>query len=437
MNDEQCRDYLKSLERFGIKLGLDNIHTLLEALGRPHRAFPSILIAGTNGKGSVAAMLTRILSENGFRTGLYTSPHLVRIEERIRIGERLITPGEFRRGLSRLKETVDGLLASGHLKTPPTFFEVLTALAISHFARKKVDVAVLEVGMGGRFDATNAVTPLVSVITTIAKDHQEYLGPTLSRIAYEKAGIIKPGVPVVCGVGRGTAFRVIRARARELGSPFIEALGQGTALEPTAGPGGYRFRYASPAARYSFRPSLPGLHQGRNAAVAIRTAEVLAAIWRPLDGKSFARAVRNTCWEGRLEVVAKCPPVILDGAHNAEGAAALGVYIRDILRKPVILVFDAMKDKEVRKMADQLFPLAGKIILTQIPMRRALSPEDVRSLSRESWDRIVIEPDVARALELARREGRPGTPVVVAGSLFLVGEVKRILGSGKTPRVAF
>ncbi len=437
MNDEQCRDYLKSLERFGIKLGLDNIHTLLEALGRPHRAFPSILIAGTNGKGSVAAMLTRILSANGLRAGLYTSPHLLAIEERIRIGERLITSGEFRRGLSRLKETVDGLLASGRLENPPTFFEALTALAISYFAQKKVDVGVLEVGMGGRFDATNAVTPLVSVITTIAKDHQEYLGPTLGRIAYEKAGIIKTGVPVVCGVGRGAAFRVIRARARELGAPFIEAIGPGASLESQAGAGGYRFRYASPAARYSFRPSLPGLHQGRNAAVAIRTAEVLGTVWRPLDRKSFARAVGSTRWEGRLEVVAKHPSIILDGAHNAEGAAALGAYIRDILRKPVVLVFDAMKDKEIRKMADHLFPLARKIILTQIPMRRASSPEDVRSLSREFWDRIVCEPDVARALELARREGRPDSPVVVAGSLFLVGEAKRILGTGKTPRVAF
>lgn len=437
MNDGQCRDYLKSLERFGIKLGLDNIQTLLDALGRPHRAFPSVLIAGTNGKGSVAAMLTRILSENGLRAGLYTSPHLVRIEERIRIGERLITPGEFRRGLSRLKETIDGLLASGRLENPPTFFEVLTALAISHFARKKVDIAVLEVGMGGRFDATNAVTPLVSVITTIARDHQEYLGSTLGRIAYEKAGIIKPGVPVVCGVGRGTAFRVIRARARDLGAPLIEALGPGTSLDARASAGGYRFLFTSPAGRYAFRPSLPGLHQGWNAAVAIRTAEVLGTIRRPLDRKSFARAVGSTRWEGRLEVVAKRPAVILDGAHNAEGAAALGAYIRDILRKPVILVFDAMKDKEIRKMAARLFPLAKKIILTQIPMRRASSPAEIRSLSRESRDRIVCEPDVAAALDLARRAGGADSPIVVAGSLFLVGEAKRILGSGKAQRVAF
>jgi len=382
-------------------------------------------------------MLTRILSENGLRAGLYTSPHLVRIEERIRIGERLITPGEFRRGLSRLRETIDGLLASGRLENPPTFFEVLTALAISHFARKKVDIAVLEVGMGGRFDATNAVTPLVSVITTIARDHQKYLGSTLGRIAYEKAGIIKPGVPVVCGVGRGTAFRVIRARARELGAPLIEALGPGTSLDSRAGAGGYRFRFASPAGRYSFRPSLPGFHQGRNAAVAIRTAEVLGTAWRPLDRKSFARAVGSTRWEGRLDVVAKRPAVILDGAHNAEGAAALGAYIRDILRKPVILVFDAMKDKEIRKMAARLFPLAKKIILTQIPMRRASSPAEIRSLSGEFRDRIVCEPDVAAALDLARRAGGADSPVVVAGSLFLVGEAKRILGCGKTRRVAF
>jgi len=184
---------LARLEREGIRLGLEATRALLAALGDPQLRFPSVLVAGTNGKGSTAALLAAILQAAGLRAGLYTSPHLVRIEERIRIGERLITPGEFRRGLSRLRETIDGLLASGRLENPPTFFEVLTALAISHFARKKVDIAVLEVGMGGRFDATNAVTPLVSVITTIARDHQKYLGSTLGRIAYEKAGIIKPG----------------------------------------------------------------------------------------------------------------------------------------------------------------------------------------------------------------------------------------------------
>ena len=176
MNYGQSQDYLKSLHRFGIKLGLENIQTLLRSLGGPHHEYPSLIVAGTNGKGSFAAMLARILSENGFRTGLYTSPHLVRIEERIRIGERLITPGELCRGLTVIRNNVEALLALGGLPYPPTYFEVITALALTYFRDNRVDFAVLEVGIGGRFDATNAVTPLVSVITTISKDHQKYLG---------------------------------------------------------------------------------------------------------------------------------------------------------------------------------------------------------------------------------------------------------------------
>jgi dihydrofolate synthase/folylpolyglutamate synthase len=431
MTHGRCLEYLKSLQRFGIKLGLDNIRTLLGSLGDPDRRFPSALIAGTNGKGSVAAMLARILSEHGFRTGLYTSPHLVRVEERIRIGDDLIPVKAFCRALTTVRERADGLLVSGGLDHPPTFFEVLTAAALVHFAEEAVDFAVLEVGMGGRFDATNAVTPLLSVITTISMDHQEYLGRTLREIAFEKAGIIKEGVPLVCGVRGGTALRVIRRRARELRAPVVEVFGPGTAFASRPGKSGFKFAYDTGRTRYEFKPSLPGFHQGENAAVVLRAAEVIGRVWRPLDRRKTVEAVSRTQWEGRLERIGLKPPIILDGAHNPEGAASLAAYLRDVVRKPVILIFDSMKDKDIRAIAAPLFPLARTVILTRVPMARAADPEEVLRHWKGRRDNILTEPDVGKALKLAKRLAGTRTPVLAAGSLFLVGEIKRTLSRGE------
>lgn len=425
MTHGQSLAYLKSLQRFGIKLGLDNIRALLGSLGDPDRRLPSALIAGTNGKGSVAAMLARILTEHGFRTGLYTSPHLVRVEERIRIGDDLITARAFARVLTTVRNKAEALVASGGLPNPPTFFEVLTAAALLHFAEKAVDFAVLEVGMGGRFDATNAVTPLLSVITSVSMDHQKYLGDTLGEIAFEKAGIIKRGVPVVCGVRRGTALRVIRRRARTLRAPVVEVFGARTAFAASPAEAGAGFAYDSGQARYEFKPSLPGFHQGENAAVAIRAAEVLAGVWKPLDRRKMIAAVGRTRWEGRLETVGSKPPVILDGAHNPEGAASLAAYIRDVIRKPVILIFDSMKDKDIGAIAASLFPLARTVVLTRVPMARAAEPEDVLRLWKGRRDNILVEPDIGKALALAEGLAGARTPVLAAGSLFLVGEIKK------------
>jgi dihydrofolate synthase / folylpolyglutamate synthase len=421
--------YLKSLQKFGIKLGLDNIRALLDSLGRPDLRFPSVLVAGTNGKGSVAAMLARILTEHGFRTGLYTSPHLVRVEERIRIGDELISGEAFSRALSIVRERSETLVASGALPHPPTFFEAITATALLHFAGEAVDFAILEVGMGGRFDATNAVTPLVSVVTTISRDHEKYLGGTLAEIAFEKAGIIKPDVPVVSGVRGVVALNVIRRRARELGAPVIEVFGRGTALGASPGRIGMKFAYDTGRARYEYRPSLLGFHQGVNAAIAIRAAEVLGRVWKPLDPRKIVAAIGRTRWEGRLETIGSNPRIIVDGAHNPEGAAALAAYLRDAVRKPVVLIFDAMKDKDIGAMAAALFPLARTVVLTRIAMARAAEPDEVLGLWSGRRDNIVVEPDVRRALALARKLAGPRTPVVAAGSLFLVGEIKKIVFS--------
>ncbi len=435
MNPAACRDYLGRLQYFGIKLGLDNIRALCRALGDPQARFPSVHVAGTNGKGSAAAMLETILRTHGLRTGLYTSPHLVRVEERVLVDGRAVSSARFRSLLGRVKEAADRLMAGKRLLGHPTFFEVLTALAFLEFAERRVDIAVLEVGMGGRFDATNIVTPRLSVITTIAKDHEKHLGTTLRRIAFEKAGIIKPGVPVVCGVEGGEALGEIRRVARRRRSPLVEVFGAGRALVERSGPGGSRFVYDGGEARYSFSPSLPGRHQGRNAAVAIAAAEALSRTWRPLEKRRIVEAIGRTRWEGRLETVSRRPLVLLDGAHNPDGARALADHLRETIRRPVVLVFAAMKDKDIRGMTRALFPLCRAVVLTRVPYKRSASPEEIRAAAAPIKGKLFLEPDTRRAVELALTESQQGagqgtrrspSPVVIAGSLFLVGEVKRL-----------
>jgi dihydrofolate synthase/folylpolyglutamate synthase len=442
MTSSECRNYLGHLQHFGIKLGLENIATLCAALGDPQNRFPSIHVAGTNGKGSVSAMLAGIMKEHGFRTGLYTSPHLARVEERIRVDGAAISPRRFQGLLERLKATIDGLMAEAELAYHPTYFEVLTALAFLEFAERNVDVAVLEVGLGGRFDATNIVRPLVSVITTIAKDHEKHLGSSLEEIAFEKAGIIKSGVPVVCGVRRGVALREIRRVARERGAPLIEVFGPGRTLEARYARGGYRFLCAGERGPYAFSLALAGRHQGHNAAVAIATAEVLSRTWRPLGKAKIVKAVRETRWEGRLETVCRRPLVLLDGAHNAEGAASLAAHIRETIGRPVVLVFAAMQDKDIHSMTRLLFPLCSTIILTCVPYERSATPEELAQAAPRFNGRVILEPDTRKAVELALalsgkgmgtrtkgtcpRSERSPSPVVIAGSLFLIGEVKRL-----------
>jgi dihydrofolate synthase / folylpolyglutamate synthase len=426
MTPSECRDYLGHLQHFGIKLGLENVTTLLLALGSPQNRFLSVHVAGTNGKGSVSAMLAGVLRAHGLRTGLYTSPHLARIEERIRVNGRSIPPRRFRELLTRLKAVIDGLMAEGRLVYHPTYFEVLTALAFLEFAEREVDIAVLEVGMGGRFDATNVVRPLVSVITTIAKDHEKHLGATLGKIAFEKAGIIKPQVPVVCGVGGGEALRVIRRAARERGAPLTEVFGAGRALETRRTSGGFRFVYTGERGRYAFTPGPAGRHQGANAAMAIAATEVLSRVWRPFDKAKVLAAIRETRWEGRLETVRRRPLVLLDGAHNPEGVEALAAHIRDVVRRRVVLVFAAMQDKDLRAMTRVLFPVAATVILTRVPYKRSATPEDVLAAAPLFRGRVFLEPDTRKAVELAVAVSGGRKPVVIAGSLFLIGEVKRL-----------
>jgi dihydrofolate synthase/folylpolyglutamate synthase len=402
-------EFLFSLERFGMKFGLANMFALCEALDHPERAFPSILIAGTNGKGSVAAMVDAALHAQGYTAGRYTSPHLQRLEERFSIGGRDVDAGTLEASAARVRAAVEALLASGRLDALPTFFECTTAVAFDLFRGAGVDAAVLEVGLGGRLDATNVVTPVACAIVSIDFDHQAQLGDTLASIAAEKAGIIKQGVPVVCGAVPPDAMAVIAATAREREAPLILAGADDALADRVA---------AIPLA-------LAGAHQRANAAVALALFETLDADDRHAlrIGESARRAgLAHARWPGRLETIAyRGRPVLLDAAHNPAGAAALASYLRSTAPQGVTLVFGAMKDKAVAEMLRAVGPAARTIVCTTAPTPRAMPAADIAALARsigldaEAVDAPMAAVDRACAAPL---------PVVVAGSIFLLGAVR-------------
>ncbi len=430
MNFQQCLKYLDEVQKLGIKFGLNNVRIVLEALHSPHIHYPSILVAGSNGKGSVCAGVTRLLSLHGFRVGLFTSPHLVSVRERIRIGDTLITKKAFSFRLTLLKDTIEALLETKKLQHHPTYFEILSCLAFLSFKREKVDIAVLEVGMGGRFDATNVVLPLVSVICTISPEHQKALGETTAQIAFEKSGIMRPDVPVVCGVEDPEALSVLKKRAEELGAPFFQVFKKKDSFQVSRRRRDREFLLRTSIDEYSFSPSLLGVHQGKNAAIAIVVAEHLSRIWKKLKKSLILHGVETTRWEGRLELFSKNPLVLLDGAHNEEGAQALQVYIQDWISTPVILVFALMRDKKIEQIAEALFPLTEKVILTRFPYFRAASPKELYTKTQKYQEKIVIESDVYKAVRRAVGDAKEQKTVVIAGSLFLVGEVKKLFPDG-------
>lgn len=427
MNELECKRYLEQIQNLGIKFGLDNVREILAAFGDPHKKFPSVIVGGSNGKGSVCAFLTRILGLNGFRAGLFTSPHLVDVTERVRIGDELISGKTFCRLLTELRKKIEGLIAAKKLLNPPTYFEHLCCLAFLYFAEQRVDLAFLEVGMGGRFDATNVVDPEVSVLTTISAEHQKFLGEGLDQIASEKAGIIKPLIPVVCGVREKIPYETIKNRALELDAPFYGVFDKENSFSKQKTDSGYVFQYRTSQETYTYKPSLPGEHQGRNAAIAIAVSQVLGRRWKMLDKEKIIRGIRTTRWEGRLEAISTDPLVLLDGAHNEEGAGVLRDYIREFIHSPLVLVFAVMRDKKIERMADILFPLSGTVILTSFPYFRACPPEELRQrIPSGNW-KILCEPDTERAFRKAKSLAGTEGVVLVAGSLFVVGEIKKII----------
>ena len=425
--------YLFSLQRFGIKLGLENMHALTAALAHPDRHFRSVLIAGTNGKGSVAAMVERGLRAAGYSTGLYTSPHLIDLRERFAVDGRAVDGAALLDEAAHVRATIGRLCASGRLAHPPTFFEATTALALSLFRRRQIDVAVLEVGMGGRFDATNVVRPLAVGVPSIDLDHQQYLGATLAEIAFEKAGVIKPNTVVVSAEEKAAARDVLLREAAARGARFIDA-GAEADLRWRVEDGVTRIEtLRTPHARYGpLALALRGRHQLRNAAVAVRLLEELAPAGIRLPATAIEQALSSVRWRGRLELV-DCAPgrrMLVDSAHNIAAAAALGAYVVEFYPAGLPFVFGTLADKDGDGMLGALGGAVNRIICTPIASPRARPAPDLAAAARASRPDVPVETAASPVAALACA-WRTGPVAAVAGSMYLVGEVLHALDRGQ------
>jgi dihydrofolate synthase / folylpolyglutamate synthase len=425
---KDTRAWLTHLEQFGIKLGLETISAMMEALGHPERAYPVLHVAGTNGKGSVSAMAAAALTASGVRCGRYTSPHLIHLEERFAIDGRQVAPAGLDAALGTVRDTVERLRAAGTLAVEPTYFEATTAAAFLIFRAAAVQAAVVEVGLGGRFDATNIVRPLVTAITSVDMDHEAQLGFTLAAIAAEKAGTIKRGVPVVLGPLAPEARAVVEQAARAQGAPVVDSHAD-TRVEAS---GRQRpvVTITTPSATYGpLRLALAGRHQLANAVVAVRLLET-AAVWGlPVDRRAIEHGLIDVRWPARLETIdTSRGQAIVDGAHNPAGARALASYLEDVHPGGLPLVFGAMRDKSLDQMLTPLAPLARPLVLTRAPGSRAAAPGELAAILAASHPgtTMLVEPDVGAALDLAWDHGRT---IAVAGSLYLAGDVLARLGA--------
>ena len=421
-------EYLLGLEKFGIKFGLANIQTLSAALGDPHTHFKSILIAGTNGKGSVTAMTDGALRAAGLRVGRYTSPHLVRLEERFAIDGTPVDTATLVGLIQDMQRLISDLIARGSLESPPTFFEVTTAIAFELFRRARVDVAVLEVGLGGRLDSTNIVQPIATAITSIDFDHEQYLGTTLAAIAAEKAGILRRGVPVVVGPVAGEAHDVLVSMCELSGAELVDA-DAGVRLQSKNEGGRTSIRIATPERDYGWVPlGLRGDHQVTNAVVAVRLLEHIARQFL-LTPAAITAGLRDVRWPGRLQMI-EMPGgrrALLDAAHNPAGAWALASYLAREFPEPLPIVFGALRDKDVSLMLKALLPVASRMVMTQPATPRAHTGNELETIGRRlsAAARIDVEPDPVRAIERAWSY----CPVVcAAGSIFLVGNLLEAIG---------
>lgn len=421
------------------KFDLENIRVLSADLGSPHRAVPSAHIAGTNGKGSTAAMLESILRTSGLSTGLFTSPHLERINERIAFNGQPISDEDFAAEFQQVQSAIEHLLTTGELAAHPTYFECLTAMAYHVFARRHVGFAVYEVGMGGRLDSTNLLQPEVAIITQIELDHENFLGHSIAEIAAEKAGIIKPGAWVVSAAERPEACDVIRRRAAALDAKLVEIDEEWTIERTAARDGCYRAeaRDKDSGSRLTLDLPLPGRFQVRNALTAATAAELLAARGFSVSNDAIELGIRQTRWPGRLERLSTCPAIFLDGAHNPAAARELAAFWAEhFVGQRIWLIYGALRDKAVDEIAGLLFPFAYYVFVTQPQVSRAISApllaEMTSHLAQSS--EVIADPEQAfrRALSLAA----PGDAVFVTGSLYLVGQLRTYwMRSHRTDRV--
>ena len=408
-----------------MRLGLQSIREILERLGRPERDVPRALVGGTNGKGSVAATLSAICGAAGIRCGLHTSPHLMEVTERIRIDDRDVDRASLGTALDRVFRA-----AAEAPEVPVTYFEALTAASELIFSGRRCELAVVEVGLGGRLDATNASDPVVSVVASIGLDHVEDLGGTVEEIAREKAGIFRRGRPAICGGSDVRALAILSGEAARAGARFVEARTAARVTGRRDTVGGQAFRLETHVDVYDLETPLRGRHQAENVGLAVLAAEELRARDGRLSRDAIVEGVARTRWPGRLEAFSVAGrPVWLDGCHNPAGAAALAEFFRG--RPPVDLLFGAMEDKDVEGIASLLFPFARRVVLTAPAIARAASPEALRA--RLSSLRPDAELAASPAEGLDRLLNGSPSEVLVAGSLYLVGEARRLLVGRPVP----
>jgi len=435
MNYASAVRYLLSLGRelaaptqaAAAKFNLENIAVLTERLGRPDRAYPVVHIAGTNGKGSTAAFLEAILRDAEFRTGLNTSPHLQRINERIRINGEEVSDEVFAETFTRVQDVIEELMASGGLRAHPTYFECVTALAFEVFAKERVEFAIVEVGLGGRLDATNIVRPQVSVITRIDFDHENYLGHSLREISREKAGIVKESVPVVSAAQWPEVREVLRAKADELHSRIVDIGKEYDVQEERVEEGCVRAvaREIGTGKAFVLAPRLPGRYQLQNALNAVACVRLLQERGYRIAKKNIEEGIASTEWPGRLEKLQSGPDVYLDGAHNPGAARELARFLAENFgERRVFMIFGALRDKSVDEVTGMLFPRASEVIFTEPGTPRAVSAKRLAEIAGHHAARYTVIADAEEALESALSKARPDDAVFVTGSLYLVGQLR-------------
>jgi dihydrofolate synthase/folylpolyglutamate synthase len=423
-------DYLYGLQKHGIKLALANSYTLMKVMGDPHNKFRSVHIAGTNGKGSTSAFLAGMLRTEGYRVGLYTSPHLVNFTERIRVDNVQISEQKVVELAQRVRDGYRGFpAADGAGALAPTFFEVTTAIAFTWFAEKSVDIAVIEVGMGGRMDSTNVITPLVSVITNIDLEHTEYLGHTLELIAGEKAGIIKQGVPIVTGVVQPAVIEVIEREAAANRAPVYR-------LTKDFQPKNIRhdlsqvFDYQGMRASYNdLHITINGRYQVDNACLAIAAVECMGSYGIALSEAALRRGLEHARWEGRLERVGQRPDIFIDGAHNPASAKMLADTAQEMKSayRRLVLIIGILSDKDYRGILAELVPLAERVIVTKPQYSRAMDVQALASEVRKHHGSVTTAETVADAIAEARKAAGADDLILVTGSLYVVGEARAVL----------
>ena len=426
MTYEQALAYFESLGKFGIQLGLARIEALLERLGHPERRFRSVHVTGTNGKGSTTAMIAAILNEAGIRTGMYTSPHLIDYPERLQLCGSDISRQAFADVIDRTKAAADAMIADG--LESPTEFEVLTAAAFFWFAREQAELVVVEVGLGGLLDSTNVILPDLAVITNVTLEHTDRCGDTVEEIALHKAGIIKPGVSVVTGAA-GAALTVIEAAAKRNGSA-CEVLGRDFAV---TGSRVDRVRQIfelrvgqTPPESYSIR--LLGNHQTENAALAVRVCQLLAQRDERLTPAVIRDGLAKAVWPGRFEIFAGAPLLILDGAHNPDGIRTLRQTLDEVFPdRAIVFLFGVLADKNHAEMAQTLFRRCDRAVVVRPHSDRAAAAEDIAREIIEYVAAVKTGGTIGEGLELAKEWAGPDGIVCAAGSLYMIGEVRRII----------